>query len=115
MLKKSVSLTHSMINGLMQQYQRPEIAPNLRGKIRDCVLKMSQTIQENQDFYNMELFGVDADASRKRFKPRPFEGALDGRGRRIGCPIQLWSTLYTVTMQEVERFVLAEETPKTFL
>lgn len=48
-------MSYLFVNGLMQQYQRPEIAPNLRGKIRDCVLQISQTIQENQAFYNMEL------------------------------------------------------------
>lgn len=105
-------MSYLFLNGLMQQYQRPDLAPNLRANIRDCVLQMSQTLKENQAFYNMELFGVDVDACQKRFKPRPFEGTLDGRGRRIGCPVQLWSTLYTVTMLAVERFISAEEVSK---
>lgn len=93
------------IRGLIQHYHRPELNPQLRQKISALIEKMTNELEANRLYYCSELFSAQANTNKKSFIAQPFEGSVDGKGRRIGCPIQLWSALYAVTLDAAKDFL----------
>jgi len=95
--------------GLMRQAQRSDISLQLKQAIVSLVDQFSQEIKSLPNQYFLELFSVKYDVKGQSFLPKPFNQVLDGQGRRISCPIQLWSTWYPVVMDAVSKFLKSEQ------
>lgn len=98
-------MSYHLVTGLIKQSTRTDLPDLVKSEIKKTIEILAQDMRNNKEYYSLELFGAAVTEDGNGFHPKPFTGSVDGKGRRISCPIQLWSTLYTVTMRQIADFL----------